>query len=293
MYYVSKSKVFLRFAGLGDALFVNTIAYHWWRETGRRAWVVGNHPEIFRRNPGAIVFPLRSPQWGIRFGLFLKRLGFVDDLTFLGYQPEGSDLRPLNKHIWEVLAEKAELSHAPSRPVLFLSDKEKTRSSLPQNGLPWVAMQSTGTTVWTHNKNWYPERFVEVALRLQGKARVVQLGLPEDPDLPSDLDLRGRISPREAAAAIASCKAAVCQEGYLMHAAAAVGTPAVVVFGGFIAPWESGYPWNVNLFSQLPCSPCWLTDKCPYEKKCMQRISPDTVIQGVQEVLETRSADVL
>jgi len=282
-----KRKMFLRFAGLGDAVFVNTIAYHYWQETGRKSWVASNYPEIFRGNPGAWTLPFSSPKWLIRAGILMRKAGLVDGLTFLGYQPDGSgeNMRPLERHILAVLAEKAGLREIPARPRIFLSRKELEGARLPDSGKPWVAMHSTGTTEGTLNKNWYPERFHEVAERIREKARVVQLGLPGDPDLPFDLDLRGRVTPRQAAATIASCRAVVCQEGYPMHAAACVGTPAVVIFGGFIAPWESGYHSNVNLFTPLPCSPCWLKGPCPYDRKCLQVITVAEVVEGLDKLL--------
>ena len=43
--------------------------------------------------------------------------------------------------------------------------------------------------------------------------RVVQLGRKSDPSLDADMDLRDKISPRLAAAVLASCKLLVCQEG--------------------------------------------------------------------------------
>ncbi len=286
-----KRKLFLRFAGLGDAVFVNTIAYYYWQQTGRKSWVASNHPHIFRGNPGVWALPSSSPKWLIRAGIIMRKVGLVDGLTFLGYQPGGSGekMKPLQRHILAVLAEKVGLEKVPEKPLMFLSPTELEAGRLPDGGKPWVAMHSTGPTEMTDNKNWYPERFREVAVGLRGEARVVQLGVPGDPDLPCDLDLRGNIPPRAAAAVIASCQAVVCQEGYLMHAAACVGTPAVVIFGGFIAPWESGYPWNMNLFTELPCSPCWLKGPCPYEKKCMQAIDVGAVLAGVQRMLSESS----
>jgi ADP-heptose:LPS heptosyltransferase len=103
-----------------------------------------------------------------------------------------------------------------------------------------------------------------------------------------DLDLRGKITPRAAAAVLASCSGLVCQVGYLMHAAAAVGTRAVVIYGGFEAPWESGYVQNNNLFTKLPCSPCWLREPCPYNKKCMDQITVDDVFGEVCTLLRSK-----
>ena len=273
----------LRFAGLGDDLFVNTIAYHLWRQSGKRVLVAGRHPELFRGNPGAWIVPTSSQKVAHQIGRFLLRLRFVDSMTYMGYQPEGEEvgMKSVDSHIFEVLAKKVGLKNAPKKPELFLARKEKKSAALPSGPNPWIAIHSTGVTEMTENKNWYPERFIQVSKKLREIYRVVQLGRESDPRLDVDLDLCGKIQPREAAAVLASCSALVCQVGYLMHAAAAVGTRAVVIYGGFEAPWESGYDQNINLFTQLPCSPCWLSESCPFEKQCMQQISVENVLEGV------------
>jgi ADP-heptose:LPS heptosyltransferase len=277
----------LRFAGLGDDLFVNTIAYHSWRESGSKVFVAGNHRDLFRGNPGAWIIPTSSQKIAHQLGRFLIALGIVKSMTYMGYQEENNDkiMKPMEAHILKVLAEKAGLKKTPKKTEIFLSDNEKKKFSLPLNGKPWVAMHSTGVTEMTENKNWYPERFLEVSQNIRSFARVVQLGRLGDPELDVDLDLRGRITPRQAAAVLVSCSALVCQVGYLMHAAAAVRTKAVVVYGGFEAPWESGYEENVNLFTKLHCSPCWITGQCPYNKKCMDKISVDDVCLSIKKII--------
>jgi ADP-heptose:LPS heptosyltransferase len=140
----------------------------------------------------------------------------------------------------------------------------------------------------TENKNWYPERFFEVSKRLRDIYHVVQLGRASDPSLDVDLDLRGKIRPRDAAAVLSSCSALICQVGFLMHAAAAVGTRAVVIYGGFEAPWESGYEQNINLFTDLPCSPCWLREPCPYDKECMQKIDVKSFLKSINAILSNK-----
>jgi ADP-heptose:LPS heptosyltransferase len=278
----------LRFAGLGDDLFVNTIAYHSWRESGRKVFVAGRHRQLFRGNPGVWIIPTASQRIAHQIGRFLKGLGVVESMTYMGYQNEAKEeegMKPMKAHILEVLSEKVGLKTAPKKPVIFLSETEKLEFALPLVGKPWVAMHSTGVTEMTENKNWYPERFLEVSRKVRGFCRVVQLGRVGDPDLEFDLDLRGKVNPRQAAAVLDSCSALICQVGYLMHAAAAVGTRAVVVYGGFEAPWESGYSENINLFSELKCSPCWLRGPCPYDKKCMQQIGSEEVVDCLRPLI--------
>lgn len=278
----------LRFAGLGDDLFVNTIAYHLWLQSGRKVVVAGRRRELFQGNPGAWIVPTASQKIAHQLGRLLKALGVVESMTYMGYQNETSygGMKPMRAHILEVLADKVGLKSAPKKPVIFLSETEKLKLALPTGAKPWVAMHSTGVTEMTENKNWYPERFLEVSQKIRSWCRVVQLGRPSDPALDADLDLRGKVTPRQAATVLISCSALICQVGYLMHAAAAVGTRSVVVYGGFEAPWESGYETNMNLYTRLHCSPCWLRDPCPYNKKCMDRISVADVYKRLNEILK-------
>jgi ADP-heptose:LPS heptosyltransferase len=196
----------------------------------------------------------------------------------------------MSGHILSVLAGKVQLPIAPISPKIFLSKTELDSTQLSREGKPWIAIHSTGTTVWTENKNWFPDRFDSVSHQLRNNFRIVQLGPSSDPPLESDLDLRGRVNPRQAAAIIASCVAIICQVGYLMHAAAAVGTPAVVIYGGFESPIESGYDFNENLFSNISCSPCWLTTKCPYDRECMNKISVEEVLKALEQLLFKKNA---
>jgi hypothetical protein len=277
----------LRFAGLGDDLFVNTIAYHLCKQEGRRVVVAGRHPELFRGNPGAWIIPTRSQKVAHQVGRLLLKLRIIDSMTYMGYQPDEEEggMRPMKSHIFKVLSDRVDLKNAPKKPEIFLTPEEKKCCALPTGSKPWIAIHSTGVTEMTENKNWYPKRFMELSKRLRDTFRVVQLGRKSDPLLEVDLDLRGKVHPREAAAVLASCSGLVCQVGYLMHAAAAVGTRAVVIYGGFEAPWESGYEQNINLFTKLPCSPCWLREPCPYDKECMKQISVDDVLNSVSLAL--------
>ena len=78
-----------------------------------------------------------------------------------------------------------------------------------------------------------------------------------------------------------------------MHIASIVGTPTVSVWGathpkaGF-TPW--GQPQShIIEDSSLPCRPCSIYGKEPcrfHDLRCMNRITPDTIIEKVDEVLQ-------
>jgi ADP-heptose:LPS heptosyltransferase len=280
-----------RFAGLGDALFVNTIAFHLARQESSRILVGTNHPAIFAGNDHVRILPAHSRKWGFRLARLLARLRLVTIVHYLQYVNEGA--RQPQGHVLAILARQVGLKKAPDRPRIFLSQDELLRHKLPRTSKPWVAIQSGGRTDWTTNKEWYPARFEAVACTLRRHFGLVQLGLASEPPLSVDQDLRGKVSPRQAAAVLASCQSFVGQVGFLMHAAAAVNVPSVIVYGGFEAPWQSGYPWNENLFTSLECSPCWQAAKCPIDRLCMQEIKATDVLAAFERVRQTAANGII
>lgn len=90
-------------------------------------------------------------------------------------------------------------------------------------------------------------------------------------------------SYRHAAAALKRCKAAVLPEGGLHHAAAAVWTPAVVIFGGFISPKQTGYQEHRNIFTGG--EPCGTFRACDHCRAAMKAITPEMVLAELKTIL--------
>jgi len=88
---------------------------------------------------------------------------------------------------------------------------------------------------------------------------------------------------RLTAAVLSVCKAYVGPEGGLHHAAAAVGVPAVVIYGGFISPNITGYAQHRNLFTGG--EPCGMRTDCPHCRKAMLDITPSMVLKELKEIL--------
>ena len=65
-------------------------------------------------------------------------------------------------------------------------------------------------------------------------------------------------------------------EGGLHHAAAALGTPTIVIFGGFISPRQTGYPHQVNLFTGG--TPCGMRRRCDHCEQAMRRVAIEEVL---------------
>lgn len=76
-------------------------------------------------------------------------------------------------------------------------------------------------------------------------------------------------------------------EGGLYHAAAALGIPAVAIFGGFVSPMTQGYddPQYVNIYYDEDGSPCGQRVKCGHCVRAMRAITPEMVIPKIEWVL--------
>jgi ADP-heptose:LPS heptosyltransferase len=78
-------------------------------------------------------------------------------------------------------------------------------------------------------------------------------------------------------------------EGGMHHASAAVGVPAVVIFGGYISPKVTGYEGHINLFTGtgLGCG-----NSQPCECSCMAGITVGRVCEAVLSMTK-QSADLV
>ena len=90
---------------------------------------------------------------------------------------------------------------------------------------------------------------------------------------------------RKACAVLSVCRAFVGSEGGLMHAAAAVGVPGVIIYGGFISPAVTGYDLHRNLFTGLGLG-CGSRIECGHCRTCMLKITPAIVLDNLKEILK-------
>lgn len=265
----------------GDDLLATAVLRQWRQVRGTRVWYLTRHPDLFSGNPDvALTQDYSPPLAGALSALGVRRIR----LQYHHYDPAQDRSIASADHIVNLMCRSAGLPPLddPS-PVLHLTDEERARARRPR---AYIAVQSSvlSATMPIRNKDWFPDRMQDVVRRLRGHD-VVQLGTASDPPLEGAVDLRGRTTLREAAAVLAGARAFVGMVGFLMHAARAVGTPSVIVYGGREHPTQSGYPSNRNLYTELPCSPCWLWNTCPYDRECLQRIGADDVALAVEELL--------
>jgi len=148
-------------------------------------------------------------------------------------------------------------------------------------------------------KQWFPERYAEVADRITRgwEARVLILGSREDRKVAAQvcqkarnplIDLTGMTTLAEAIALISRCRLFITNDSGLMHVAAALGVPLITVFGS-TDPQRTGPLGKFCrvLRKPLPCAPCLKTE-CPEDRRCMELISVDEVYDEVKSILSSK-----
>lgn len=246
------------------------------RQTGP-IWMVTHHPELFAHSPDLD----RVAPGGARLER-IARFGArsFHYLEYARYSVEEDRSVPPKRHILSLLCKQAGLKGKIAlRPYIYLTEREKQAGKWA-NGCVVVQSSALGGRLPMLNKDWYPDRFQKVVEGVVLEAPVIQLGAADDPPLRGAMDLRGRTSLRQSAAILSNAQLYIGAVGFLMHLARAVDCPAVIVYGGREAPWQTGYPCNSNVFSNEPCAPCWRWNRCDFDRRCMKWIFPDQVLEA-------------
>ena len=139
------------------------------------------------------------------------------------------------------------------------------------------------------NKQWGWARWQELVHALRDAHHPwIQLGPPGARVLDGVMNLP-RASFVEACAVLSGAAAAVLPDGGLHHAAAALGVPAVVIFGGYTSPANLGYDGHVNLFDSAGGqSPCGQRVDCAHCRQAMDSIRPEAVAAQLEHLLNAQ-----
>jgi len=128
----------------------------------------------------------------------------------------------------------------------------------------------------TSNKQWDPARFQWVADRLREDGhRVVQLAYDGMTHQLRDVEMVPTQTFRIALAVLERAALFIGHEGGMHHGAAALGIPAVVIFGGFIPPRVTGYENHENLAAGEPA--CGSRSPCLHCRQALESITAPQV----------------
>lgn len=245
--------------GAGDWLMAAGEARHVHEKTGKKVCIVD------RAN---------RAQWidlwnGIDYILPRYEQGAVRIVNTSGVRP----------YILAKLATRWKWKPYKPKPAEIKLTLDELRFAEPYRGM--IMVEPNVKAIGHANKAWIRERWAQLVERVdEPMVQCVQdprAGLP-----PKVLKV---ITPtfRHALAVLSVCRAFVGTEGGLMHGAAAVGTPAVILWSEFISPDITGYEMHRNIRhagpacgSRLDCSGC---------RKSMAAITVDEVVDNLKEIL--------
>jgi ADP-heptose:LPS heptosyltransferase len=128
------------------------------------------------------------------------------------------------------------------------------------------------------NKAWFWDRWQQVA---NGLKNVVQIGDRHRKSLQGVKRIHTG-DFRQALAVVSQASLVITTDGALHHAAAALGRPAVVLWGARTHPKILGYDSHVNLYTGHGES-CGSMVSCQHCMDAMKRISVEMVLEAVRE----------
>jgi heptosyltransferase-2 len=170
----------------------------------------------------------------------------------------------------------------------------RRRLGLAADGRPVVALAPGAVGP---SKRWPSPYYAELAQRLAAEGSWVWvIGGPGEKQLAAEIappgrgDMRDLTGPdlRNAILALAAADAAVSNDSGLLHVAAALGTPAIGIFGP-TSPWHWA-PLNpiaavIEVAGALPCRPCHKPVCRLGHHRCMRDISADRVAAALHQAM--------
>lgn len=183
------------------------------------------------------------------------------------------DMKTVDRWVWK-----------PYKPIpaeIFLTAEELAFAE-PYRGM--VMIEPNVKAIGHTNKAWIWDRWTDlVADRQAGLHELsLQCGARDARRLQGTMWVETPTF-RHAAAVLSVCRAFVGTEGGLAHAAAAVGTPAVILWSEFISPDITGYAQHRNI--RHAGKACGSRHDCAGCRKSMEAITVSEVLANLGEIL--------
>jgi heptosyltransferase II len=141
------------------------------------------------------------------------------------------------------------------------------------------------------------EKWIELTEQIPSKYNIVLIGGPNEYKFSiikeksrnkNILNLIGELKLLESAAIIKKSKLLISPDSGSAHLAAAVGTKTITLFGPTDEiRWRPYGPKDKHIIirNKIECSPCGLTNKCEFNKKCMVDIDTLTILDKMRAFL--------
>lgn len=165
---------------------------------------------------------------------------------------------------------------------VFLTDAEKEAGERQGRGFIVIEPNVESWKQASPNKDWGRTRYEAVATRLiEDGHKLIQFTYSKGGPVVRGVKPVQTRDFRDALAIMRNASLYLGPEGGLHHGAAAVGIPAVVLFGGFIPPQVTGYDTHTNLVGSDRF--CGSFTRCRHCVDAMAAIPVDRVYRAVKE----------
>jgi ADP-heptose:LPS heptosyltransferase len=285
-----------------------------WQPEHKNAWLnpIGGYGDMLVAAGVLMQLKMGCPDWRIKL---IRRTRYSAILrghpaiSGIGHPPRGAKI--LSTAYWlheqagsgakrpfQILARYFGLT-TPTPEVLYMPGyPEQGSLGVLEHLIPWqpvvIAISPSSDSP---RKAWALDKWECVVGKLAGSGRIVlQLGRKNDPYIRGAWSLLGMTSPQQAASIVARSNAVICGDTFLMHVAAMLKKPAVVLWGP-TSPETYGYEYHTNIVAH--------TDRCADfgncigpenhrnyglcctrgSRHCMNSIRPVTVIEAVEAIL--------
>jgi ADP-heptose:LPS heptosyltransferase len=253
---------------------------------GDEVMVSGQVRELQRTDPRKVrIFYERGPRW---YSVWANNPRIAQP----GERGDFNDWCPRVNHLRPYIAAKSKKqwtwkAYRPPAGELYFTDAERAYAAqYPLQVVIDIDIKAGASP----NKQWGRHNWEQLAKLLMAEGiPIYQMG-PLPPLMMTGATFTKTETIRHAAALIANSKAVICHEGALHHIAAAVGTPVVVIYGGYISPAVTGYDGQEALFTGEGLG-CGMRVPCQHCAEAMAAIKPEHVMEALRKALNGRSPE--
>jgi hypothetical protein len=202
------------------------------------------------------------------------------ELDRAGYPPERRRYglaRKLGRYIYNLDY------RAKPAPIVFRPEEQELYEAWSRRG-PFAIVEAFIKKDAPPSKQWPVERFIETALRLNEDIPVYQIATPDRQTI-QGLPVILPSSFRWALPYLKAASVYIGPEGGLHHASAAVGTKAVVIYGGFTSPLITGYDFHINLTGGAEYACGAYHGLCNHCKQHLEAITVDEVVEAARSLV--------
>ncbi len=274
-----KVSLLYNMAGYGDTFMVGAVAREIKKKYGNILITVnGTREEVLKNNPNIDKTGQRynGIDLNYHYGLYNAGLYFENNLI-------------------EVMCKKVGIKEPAHSVDIFLTKDEESYACVQIGNLkkPVITIQIASNSFDNRRKSWPVDYWNKlISMLINKNCTIIQLGGLGEQHIEGTYNLINKQDIRRSIAIVKESDLHIGIVSSLMYGAAAVDTPAIIIFGGFeryaTHKYKNIYPFE----SYIKCSPCIQInkkiDKCPFNNQCMWEITPEMVFDKAIQILNDK-----